>query len=173
MVIRINTRKVLKDTKATGAELDKLKAVAIEEFVKATSQFAEFMLGIAQERAPVKTGALRASGTVTDPIIEGKKITIFFGFNLVYARIQDFGGEIFAKPGSALFIPLRPGVVPIKDKAQQKASGQKQGIDFVLVQSVIINGNDYFTDTVDEQKRRASRAIGKVAFQNIKRRMTV
>jgi hypothetical protein len=147
--------------------------VAIQEFVKAASQFAEFTLGIAQQRAPVKTGALRASGTVTDPVFQGNVITIFVGFNLVYARIQDFGGEIFPQTAQALFIPLRPGVVPIKDKAQQKASGQKFNVDFTLAKSVFINGNDYWTDTIEEQAPRASREIGRVAFANIKRRMAI
>lgn len=173
MVVRIDINRTLATLRKTESDLDKLERVSIQEFIKATSQFAEFMLLIAQGRAPIKTGLLRASGIVTEPIFEGNLIIIRVGFNLVYAAIQDFGGEIFARPGSALFIPLREGVVPIKNKAAQKASGQKQGVDFVLVQSVIINGNDYWTDTVEEQSIRASREIGRVAFGNIRQRMAI
>lgn len=172
MVVRIRISKVFKTLKETTTDLSKLEAVTITEFTLAMQQYAGKILEAASSRAPSKTGALKGSAVVGDPEFEGKKISIRLGFNIVYAAIQNFGGEIFAKPGSALFIPLKAGVVPIKDKGAQKASGLIRNVDFALAQSVIINGNDYWTDGLEATVPQANKEIGKVAFQNIKAKMT-
>lgn len=132
--------------------------------------YVEDFLSEAQQRAPVKTGALRAAGTIDGPHEIGDGIEVFLGFNEEYARIQDLGGDIRPVRAKALFIPLREGVRPLK-KGDPRRATQKFGVDFVLAQKVTLKGSQYLTGLMPERAAKAPEAIGSVTIDLLRKRL--
>lgn len=64
-----------------------------------------------------------------------------------------------------LFVPLRPGVVPIKDPIARKAMGYKWDVDYVLARSVEIKGSQYISKVLRKRLPNAARDIGSRAEQ--------
>lgn len=121
----------------------------------AVVQYAEHIVGIAGQRAPIgKSGELRASGTTQGPEIVADGFVVWAAFNIVYARMRDVGGTIYPVRAQALFIPLKDGVRPGQD-------GLKWGEDFVLAKKVVQVGNRYWSGTLDENLPMATALIGK------------
>jgi len=60
-----------------------------------------------------------------------------------------------------LFVPLRPGVVPITDPVARAAAGYRWGIDYVLAKSVTITGSQFITRVLNRRLPNADRDIGK------------
>lgn len=122
-------------------------------------QFTEHVIGIAQQRAPIKHGFLRASATVVGPEIIDRQIVLVGGFNIKYARIQELGGIIRPRP------PRRFLFIPLTDSARPGDPALTFGVDFVLARQVYIKPKLYLTRTVRELRLGAAKAIGARAFQ--------
>ena len=164
MVVNLDVNAIIKDVNKLDAQLGKIPGLTLRFVQLAVVQFAELLLGRAQARAPVTTGALRASGTVSAPLVDPDgSVIVFMGFNIIYARIQDEGGVIRPVTAQALFIPLRqdPFIVP-------NAPGLKVGVDFVFAQEAILVGNTYWTDTIEEGAPTATQDIGRATFNLLK-----
>jgi len=129
--------------------------------------------------APRKTGSLTRS-IIMYPTSPTTYVDI--GSNLVYARIQDLGGEIRPKSGKYLTIPL-PGVRGsirshsggffIRSKAGNLLYVKKAGNGikplFVLKDSVKIKGNRYLSTTFEFFKGgRAREIVGEEVIAVIK-----
>ena len=80
----------------------------LEAVKKALYLLANDWLAAAQSRAAVVTGALRGSGDVLDPEVQGTTVLVEFGFNIKYARQRNRGGTIVPVKGKLLAIPLGP-----------------------------------------------------------------
>jgi hypothetical protein len=65
-------------------------------------------------------------------------LRVLIGSNLVYAEIQEYGGDIVPKKAKALFIPL-------SDKGRKGGEGLLFGIDFVYSKKVTIKPKGYFS----------------------------
>ena len=127
---------------------------------KAMRFSAEWMLGMAQNKAPVDQGSLGASSS-TQEVKDG----VEFGFNTSYAAVQDLGfkGEkLRPRKAKALY-------VPISDKGRRyhtlgknpATEGLMWGIDYVLAGEVQIRNkpygsdrgpNKYFSETLERNK---------------------
>lgn len=59
-----------------------------------------------------------------------------------------------------LFVPLRPGVVPIQDPAERAAMGYVWGVDYVLARSVTITGSEFISKVLRKSVPNADRDIG-------------
>jgi hypothetical protein len=145
--------------------LDGLPSKWSQCVAQAMGEWLENLIEEARNKAPAGQGGLRESAQVVGPTITPASIDAQAGFNKVYARIQDQGGEIRPVKAKALFIPLRPGVVPVKGKEAQKATGWKYGIDFVFAQLVTLTGNRYFSAVLAERLPKAIDQIGARAWQ--------
>lgn len=77
--------------------LEELKRRQLDASRVAVDQFAEHVLGDAQELCPVDTGALKASATAEDAKQDGSMIKATIGFNTDYAAAVH---ERVAKPGA-------------------------------------------------------------------------
>jgi len=76
----------------------------IEAAQNAIDQFAEHLVGDAQELAPVDTGALKASATAADAKIEGNLIKGEAGFNTDYAAAVHERLEVHHPQGQAKYL---------------------------------------------------------------------
>ncbi len=152
MVIKLDLREFQRSQRRAIRELRKLGRSFPDIVAQALVQYGEFILAEATFRAPVDTGALAASGIVTDPVVIDDEIIVIVGFNKVYAAIQNEGGTIRPVRAMALFIPLRKGVVA-------GDTNLEFGVDFVLAQEAILIGNDYWNDAIDENLPDAARLI--------------
>lgn len=130
-------------------------ARAEEALKRGMTDYAEDMLAEAIDRAPVGSGELRGSGTTVGPEQDGTEISVYIGFNKVYARMRDLGGIIRPVRAKALFIPIREGVRPGQP-------GLVWGEDFVLTQLVQQKGNKYLTGTLERRKGTAAATIARV-----------
>lgn len=65
---------------ALEARLNALATGLLQQAAAALSQEAEAIMTEAKERTPVETGALRASGHVVPPVLEGGEATIVLAF---------------------------------------------------------------------------------------------
>lgn len=155
---------------------------------QAMVEFAEYLLSLMQENAPKKTGFLIEHSYVSTPRVDGDNTVVEIVWEAPYAKIQDTGGQITPKDfraafvdghyrspksgrfitkrrvgGARLFIPMRPGVVPIQDPALRKAAGYKYGVDFVFKQFVVIEGTEYITRVIKSEMYNADRTVGRLA----------
>ena len=98
MKVNIDTRKLFTNLK----RLEKEVSERVSD--QAAQTAANWLLSVAQDYVPIDEGALGASATTVK-----EKDGIMFGFNTIYAAVQDAGfpGEI-VKPRrkKALFIPV-------------------------------------------------------------------
>ena len=94
--------------RAAKLGLVKAQARLLRAVSRALYLLANDWIAAAQARAGVVTGALRASGTVLEPEVQGTVVLVEFGFNLKYARQRDKGGTIVPVKGRMLAIPLGP-----------------------------------------------------------------
>ena len=76
--------------------MGKLQAVVDgveEQSAEGLKKAASAVMSEARERAPLDTGDLRRSGTITDPVIEGDAVSVEFGFYAPYAATQHEHSE--------------------------------------------------------------------------------
>ena len=139
-------------------ELSEIPGEFEEAVADAMAQWVDEVLGEAHDRAPHRDGRLRESATRIGPVVTPGSIDVKGGFNLVYARIRDQGGEIRPVRAKALFIPLRRGVRPGEPSLVW-------GKDFVLARRVVQKGNRYLTGVLDEKMPKAAEEIGSLAWQ--------
>lgn len=66
----------------------------------------ELMEEIKQEYVPVDTGALRDSGFVSDPIVNGNEISISMGFTEEYALVQHERLDYYHSHGQAKYLEV-------------------------------------------------------------------
>lgn len=78
------------------------KQIAAAE--KAVAQFAEHVVGGAQELAPVDTGALKASATASDTQLDGDRISAELGFNTEYAAAVHERLDVHHPQGEAKYL---------------------------------------------------------------------
>jgi len=157
---------------------------------QAMVEFCEYLLSLMQEGAPKKTGYLVEHSYVSTPKVVGDYTVVEIVWDAAYARAQDTGAYITPKNfravfsggryrspksgrfiragqvgGARLFIPRRPGVYPIKDRALRKAAGFKLGIDFVLEQYVKLDGNLFITRVLRSEAKNADRTVARLALR--------
>ena len=72
--------------------------------LQAVDQFGEHVIGDAQQLTPVKTGALKASGTTEPAVREGGKITKRIGFNTDYAAAVHERLDLHHAQGQAKYL---------------------------------------------------------------------
>lgn len=117
-----------------------------------------------------KTGLLKKSVTVPDSQFNIYKVngtTIEWGTKLLYAGIHNKGGTISVKNAKALFIPLTKKaekIGPLKDKAAQKKSGLKVGVDIAFAQSVNVPKREFLVLRPVWKRRLAEYMIGRYEF---------
>ncbi len=162
--LRRSVAKGIRDLKVTEKE-------TMEAMNEAVVKYAEDTLSEAAQRAPSGNGALVSSATIDGPHQISDGIEVFVGFNLVYARIQDLGGTIRPVRAKALFIPLRKGVRPIREKDDPRRKTQKFGVDFVFAQKAVIKGNRYLTGLMPERAANAAPAVGMATVAILRRRL--
>jgi hypothetical protein len=81
------------------------RAAQLGAAARAVGQFAAHTVGDAQEICPKKTGALKASGTWTDPEVDGEKISLEVGFNTNYAAaVHERLNAHHEAPGQAKYL---------------------------------------------------------------------
>lgn len=179
-VISLNVSRLKKDIRKVNGNLEKVKRLIPQALGLAMAQYMEHVVSLAQAKAPVgNSGDLRGSNFVTEPTVEGGTVSIDGGFNIKYARMRDRGGIIRPVRAKALFIPLRPGAVPVRGKAAQKASGQVLGRDFQLVPGPLTRkrvvrqkGNRFWTSTLEETIPEAPKRVGDQAMNIIRARLS-
>ena len=155
-----NSRSTGLDFSEVEKNLAKLLSVFSDnskEVNEALSFTAEWVLGLAQNVAPVDQGTLGASANTVS-----RNNSVEFGFNTRYAAVQDLGfpgDKIVPRKKKALY-------VPISDKGKRyhsyggnpKSEGLTYGIDYVLLQRVNIQKkpykskkgpNKYFSETLN------------------------
>jgi hypothetical protein len=92
------------DASKLMAGLGEAKRRKMEAARRAVDQFGEHVIGDAQQLTPVKTGALKASGT-TEPAVEsGDSISKAIGFNTDYAAAVHERLESKHDQGEAKFL---------------------------------------------------------------------
>lgn len=169
-------------------QLAAMDATAEAALAQALVEFAEYLLALIQHNIHSKSGRLAQSGHVLPPEIIDGFVTVTIQWDAPYARIQDVGGVVTpsdfrATPTAAggyrsiksgkfiskrrvfearLFVPLREGVVPIKDPNARAASGYKYGVDYVLSRYVVIKGSRYMSNVLDREMPNADRTIGQM-----------
>jgi hypothetical protein len=84
--------------------LEQAKEIARRTAIKAVGDFGQHVIGDGQERAPVKTGALKASGTAQPATASGDLITLDMGFNTDYAAAVHERLESHHDQGEAKFL---------------------------------------------------------------------
>lgn len=90
--------------------LEQLRQFPDEEVGQALRDEAEIEMTEAKQRTPVKTGALRASGTVVGPTRDGDDIVVVLAFGVVpsvsasYAVEVHENFEMFHRVGQAKFL---------------------------------------------------------------------
>ena len=88
------------------------RQVMIAKLLKAVTDFAEHVIGDAQEICPVDTGALQGSASFTQAELQGNVIVSVIGFNTVYAVfvhecLESRGGKTINHPfGGPKFLEL-------------------------------------------------------------------
>jgi hypothetical protein len=168
--ITMNAGQVKVQIEQINRNLDRIADKVLAAAQQAMVEVANDMLATAQARAPVMSAELQASGTVLPVEVKDGEISIQWGFNKVYARIQDQGGTIVPVKAQLLAIPLDPimtatgprfpspraegdnlELVPILHHLflADKTSGE---FHWLLVPSVKIEGSGYVTKTVEEMK---------------------
>lgn len=83
-----------------GAARDRGVALAVH----ALDVFGEHVIGDSQEKAPVDTGALKASGTTEPARIDGGRIVKALGHNLEYAAAVHERLDLHHDQGEAKFL---------------------------------------------------------------------
>lgn len=97
-------------TKITGSKAmrDKLTALgekAVPVFKAAMKEFGDIEMTEMKRRVPVgPTGDLKASGTVDEPIMDGKNIKVGMHFDMPYALIVHEDLEAFHAVGEAKYM---------------------------------------------------------------------
>jgi len=146
----------------------------------------------AQQKASVRSGDLRGSATVTDPTFDGTWISLSGGFNIGYSRQRDQGGEIVAKNGTMLSIPLDP-IMTGRGVARYSSPREEDGLfvlklwgrvflakrrgktdrtielHWVLKNRVTQRGDGFFSSVIETRRSTAAEQIGTVAAANLGR----
>lgn len=124
-------------------------------------------LAIRKGKPLQKTGLLKQSVTTPGSQFNIYKVngsTISWGTKLLYAGIHNKGGTISPKNAKALFIPLTKKaeqVGPLKNKAAQKKSGLKVGVDFAFAKSVTVPKREFLKLRPEWKKRLASYMVSR------------
>jgi hypothetical protein len=93
----------------TGAKemrdkLTELGKKAVPVFMEAMKEFADVEMAEMKRRVPVDTGALKDSGTVDPPRIEGRNIKVGMHFDEPYALVVHEDLEAFHAVGEAKYM---------------------------------------------------------------------
>jgi len=106
-------------------------------------------------RMPFFTGSLNRSIAY-----EQTGLKTLIGSNLVYAEIQEYGGDIVPKTAKALFIPMSS--LGRKTGPQKGGgSGLVFGTDFILSQKVTIKPKSYFARGMESSIESIMNILGK------------
>jgi hypothetical protein len=163
--IEVDAAKFKSSLQFTLNKLTKMERLMAHAVTLAMQNYGEYVLAQVQELAPVKTGFLRDSGHINGPTRQGEFIVFELAFDAYYAEIQDIGGFVLPKRAKRLFIPLRPGVKPIRDPAARRAAGYQLGVDFVFAKFVKLPGSRYLSSTIRRNAKNADRIVGRFAEQ--------
>ena len=161
-MLELDTKALDRELHKLDRKLDRTSRRGEEAGGQAMVEYGEDTLADAAQRAPHKTGDLRASGVVDGPHLTEDGSEVIIAFNKEYAAIQDVGGTVRAKAAGALFIPLREGATPGDPSLVL-------GVDFWLQPSVVIPGNRYLTGILEDRTKKMPRAIGRRMFQLMQR----
>jgi hypothetical protein len=171
----------------------KLKAAV----ARSLGLLAEDWLSTAQARAHVRSGALRGSADVLDPVIVGTEISVEFGFNIRYGRFRNFGGTIKPVKAKMLAIPLKPvltgrGVARYSSPREQRdlfvirlagklflarkrwkrkpkgvPAWQNIELDWKLVPSVTQQGDKFLTSVIEERRDQAPALLAELVRKEL------
>jgi hypothetical protein len=84
--------------------LGEARTQMMDKAVVAVDQFAEHVLGDAQQLTPVATGALQASGTTSPAEVKSESITKQIGFNTDYAAAVHENMDAHHDVGQAQYL---------------------------------------------------------------------
>ncbi len=84
--------------------LDEAREAMMRRAVQAVDEYAEKVLGDAQQLTPVDTGALQASGTTLPIEVDGESITKEIAFNTDYAAAVHENLDAYHKVGQAQYL---------------------------------------------------------------------
>ncbi|HEV3029636.1 MAG TPA: HK97 gp10 family phage protein [Planctomycetota bacterium] len=168
---------------------DKSRGKAVNALAYGMTLFMEDTMAEASAAAPVRSGDLRKSVAVTEPIVDDHSVSITGGFNIGYARQVDFGGPIFSKT-KMLSIPLDPiltgqGVSMYSSPLEEDGLfvlklwgkvflAKKMGktdktiqLHWLLKDNVMQPGTDFFSNVIAARKSVAVEAIAGVVAQDL------
>ncbi len=158
--------------------LEVTRQLVIDATTKAMVQFMEDTVATASQAAPLRSGDLRKSAAVAEPIVEETSISVTGGFNIGYARQVDQGGPIFSKT-KLLAIPMpeiltgqgvsmysspleEQGLFPLRIFGKLylvKRSGKRLEFHWLLTDKVWQSGDDFFSNVIAQKKTEAAPAI--------------
>ncbi len=157
-IVSLDLRLLAREAKKLDVTLEQMGRIGLQAQARAIREYGEDWLSDAIMRAPVLTGALRASGEVDGPDDEGDGSRVRVGFGMPYAAVQD-AKETVIRPVRAkfLFVPLTEGATPGDPSLVF-------GEDFLLLKSVTIRGNQYLTGQIAERQENMAPAVGRRMF---------
>lgn len=163
------------------AALDTMPDITADKLFRSMLKAGEVLRGEIVQAAPIDKGALRRSFK-TSPVIKGaSELSVVVGSDLVYARIQDEGGEIRAIKAKNLAIPLTKKAKKMsprdwpenqlhfamsKDKRKFLFDAQNR-LQYKLQKSVKLKGSGYISKGTKAATPMITKIIGKAVADAI------
>lgn len=182
--ISLNIGRLTADVRAAKDSLPAFQKRVVSATSRVMFAYVSDTIAAAQDKTAVRSGDLKASAVVQDPVVGDKTITCEGGFNSRYAAQRNFGGTIRAKPGKMLTIPLPAAltasgvsrfssarelgpeafVLRLFGKAyivKYKGAGKGRSLEFyfVLKDHVDQKGDGFFSNVIDARRPQAAGAI--------------
>lgn len=178
--IQMDAGKVAAQVDQVNKNLDAIREKYIAALTQAVVEYANDTVAEAQQACAVRTGNLKGSASVSDPLITDTQVSCVGGFNIAYAYKRDQGGPIYPSKARMLAIPLDKiltgaGVPRYSSPREEqglfvlklwgrvflaKRTRRTVELHWVLKDHVDQKGDGFFSRVVEARKTEAANIIG-------------